>query len=167
MWKEAALLLLGTFVGGLLNALIDKVKARTAAEYWEAQERWKFKASIYSRALSAMRRMRAHLEVAAARGRWPEEEEKKRLEEASNELIEPAMLARLWLPVEATSPLETLGDRLLQLERYANHQKEQLMRACEVLQEDINRLVAVARDDLRLQEAHRESRWRWWTKRKM
>jgi hypothetical protein len=60
MWKEAALLLLGALVGGLLNALIDRVKARTAAEYWEAQERWKFKANIYSRALSAMRRMRTH-----------------------------------------------------------------------------------------------------------
>ena len=36
------------------------------------------------------------------------------------------------------------------------------MRACKILQEDLDFLVQIARGDLRLQVSHRESRWRSW-----
>jgi hypothetical protein len=166
MWKEVSLLLMGAFVGALIEALIDRVKARTAAEYWEAQERWKFKADVYSRILSGMRRLRQQLEMPATRGVWPEGEERARLYKISDELIEPAMLAALWLPRDATDALTTQGDRLLALRNTGASTKAQLMQACSLIQADIDRIVAIARDDLRLEETHRQTRWRsFWTVR--
>ena len=154
MWWEVSLLLVGFFLGQvakLLDLLFDRFKARTTAEYWEAQERWKLKANTYSRVLSALRRMRADLEIPAARGEWPERDEMKNLIEHSNELTEPVMLARLWLPDESTQGLETLGDRLLKLREEKIDSKTQLMKACEILQDEINRVVAIAREDIKIQ----------------
>ena len=69
MWEQIALLALGALFVKFLEPWIDRVKARTAAEYWESQERWRFKADVYSRALSALDRIAAASGV--GRPSWP------------------------------------------------------------------------------------------------
>jgi len=130
MWEQVALLALGALFVKFLEPWIDRVKARTASEYWETQERWRFKADVYSRALSALDRMRQPLEMGALRGRWPEGEEWQRAVDASLELNEAASRASIWLPEEAVKPLRSQGDRLLQLRNYPGSEKQQLLAVC-------------------------------------
>jgi hypothetical protein len=153
---------LGALAGTLLNAALDRVKARTAAEYWEAQERWKFKANVYGKALSNLRRMRQGFEVAATRGIWPGGQEWQQIVEATNDLTEPSILAALWLSEDAVTRLQTLGDRLLALRASMppGSDKTTLMRICKIVQDDLDFLVSVAREDLRLQTTHTQTRWR-------
>lgn len=48
--------------------MTDGFGARTAAARWQAQERWRFKSQIFTRALTTLKQMRQPLELAATPG---------------------------------------------------------------------------------------------------
>jgi len=145
-------LLLTALLSALVGSLTALLLQRRSLTQWEAQERWKFKADVYSKALSCLTRMREPFEVAAVRGSWPKGEEWERVLAASRELMEPAIRAELWLPEAAVRPLKSQGDRLLAFRKKIDTQSERavLLEICEVIQKDIDGLVEVARQDLRL-----------------
>ncbi len=140
--------LLSALVGGLTALLLQLMSVRL----WEAQERWKFKADVYVKALACLVRMREPFEVAAIRGIWPQGDDLQRALEASREIMEPAIRAELWLPEAAIRPLKSQGDRLLAYREKLDTQpvKTVLGELCELIQRDIDALVATARQDLRL-----------------
>ncbi len=150
--EKPLLVLLGALTAGLMGPLTDRLRARTAADWWEAQERWRFKAQIYTRSLTALKRMRQPLEVAAAKGVWPDPKGWSEIVALSRELIEPAVVSRIWLTKEAVNPLETLGTRIFELEskRPELTDKQVLMELCDLLETDIAALQQVAQKDLRL-----------------
>ena len=89
-------------IAALVSAAVASVTAllvqRRSHAFAEAQERWKFKADVYSKALSSMRRMRQPFEVAAHRGEFPKGPDLQRALDASLELSDAATRAALWLP---------------------------------------------------------------------
>jgi hypothetical protein len=76
----------------------------------------------------------------------------KRALEASAELMDPVVRAELWLPEAAIRPLKSQGDRILAFSQKLNTNppKKVALELCELIQNDINALVATARQDLRL-----------------
>ena len=131
MWEQVALLALGALVVKFLEPWIDRVKARTSAEYWETQERWRFKADVYSRALAALDRMRQPLD---GRGRpWPVARggRMETLIDASLDLTEAASRAAIWLPDDAVVPLgvRATGCRTPKAPRYREAATARCMRA--------------------------------------
>lgn len=145
-------LLLTTLVSALVGSLTALLLQHRNARLWEAQERWKFKADVYAKALSCLVRMREPFEVGAIKGVWPQGDELQRALDASRELMEPAIRAELWLPEAAIRPLKSQGDRLLAFREKLDTQptKTVLLELCELLQRDIDALVGTARQDLRL-----------------
>ena len=63
---------------------------------------------------TALKRMRQPLEVAAAKGVWPDPKGWTQIVALSRKLIEPEVVSRIWLTKEAVNPLETLGRAALQ-----------------------------------------------------
>jgi len=159
--EKILLVVLAALVAVAVNPWLERVKARTTAEYWEAQERWKFRAQVYAKALTCLARMRLPLEVAAIKGRWPPPEEWNKVQAASLELIEPTMLASLWLSEEAVAPLKTLGDRLLGLRNEVDpdNPKPGLLKLCEMLEKEMDQLHALAKEDLKLQVVRNQPLW--------
>ena len=152
--EKPLLVLLGALAGGLMVPLTDRLRARTMAGWWEAQERWRFKAKTYTRALTAMKRMRQPLEVAATIGVWPDPAVWGQVNATALDLIQPTVVSRIWLTKEAAEPLETLGSRILELMRERDKgsltEKQILMKLCEMIEADIEALQQVAQKDLRL-----------------
>lgn len=150
--EKPLLVLLGAVAGGLMGPLTDRLRARTTAAWWEAQERWRFKAQLYTRSLTTLKRMRLPLEVAATKGVWPDQAVWDEIKSASRELIEPSVVGRIWLTKGAVEPLETLGTRILDLarQRAGLGDKKVLMNLCEIIEADIGALQTVAQKDLRL-----------------
>ena len=70
----------------------------------------------------------------------------------AEELIEPAVVSRIWLTKEAVEPLETLGMRILELEKSKPSTDKQvlLIELCDLLAADIAALQRIAQKDLRL-----------------
>jgi hypothetical protein len=66
--------------------------------------------------------------------------------------MDPAVRAELWLPEVAIRPLKSQGDRILAFrEKFdTSPTKIVLLELCELMQKDIDALVATARQDLRL-----------------
>jgi len=161
-FSKIVLVVLAAIVAAAVNPWLERVKARTAANYWEAQERWKFRAQVYAKALTCLGRMRAPLEAAAIKGTWPPAEEWSKVQIASLDLIEPTMLARLWLSEEAVAPLKTLGDRLLGLRSdvHPGNPKPGPLKLCEMLEKEMEQLHPLAREDLKLQVAGNQPWWR-------
>ena len=140
--------LLSALVASLTTLLVQSRGVRI----WEAQERWKFKADVYAKVLSCLVRMREPFVVASIKGIWPEREDMKRALDASAELMNPAVRAELWLPEVAIRPLKSQGVRILAFrEKFdTSPTKSILHELCELMQKDIDALVATARQDLRL-----------------
>lgn len=144
--------LLTVLLSALVAALTTLIVQSRGVRIWEAQERWKFKADVYAKVLSCLVRMREPFEVAAIKGSWPEPVNMKRALEASAELMDPAVRAQLWLPGAAIAPLKSQGDRILAFrEKFdTTPTRAILLDLCELMQKDIDALVATARQDLRL-----------------
>jgi len=144
--------LLTNLLSALVGFLIALLLQQRGFRIWEAQERWKFKADVYAKALSCLVRMGAPFEVAADKGTWPDGDNMKHVLDASRELMEPAVRAELWLPEAAVQPLKSQGERLLALrQKFDKSPKENVsLEVCELIRKDIDALVAIARQDLRL-----------------
>jgi len=130
----------------------EEMRAQVSGSLWVAQERWRFKADLYTKALTTMTRMRQPLEVAATKGVWPSPEVWDGVLAASRDLFEPSVVGRIWFKEEAIVPLETQGTRILELARRRDSMtdKEVLMKLCELIETAIASLQAAARDDLEL-----------------
>jgi len=76
----------------------------------------------------------------------------KRALDASAKLMDPAVRAELWLPEAAIRPLKSQGDRIFAFrdKLATNPPTKVLLELCELIQNDIDALVATARQDLRL-----------------
>jgi len=144
--------LLTVLLSALVASLTTLIVQSRGVRIWEAQERWKFKADVYAKVLSCLVRMREPFVVAAIKGAWPEPVNMKRALDASAELMDPAVRAELWLPEVAIRPLKSQGDRILAFrEKFdTSPTKIVLLGLCELMQKDIDALVATARQDLRL-----------------
>jgi hypothetical protein len=144
--------LLTVLLSALVASLTTLILQSRGVRIWQAQERWKFKADVYARALSCLVRMREPFEVAAMRGAWPDSTNMKRALDASAELMDPAVRAELWLPEAAIRPLKSQGDRILAFREKldTNPPTKVLLELCQLIQNDIDALVATARQDLRL-----------------
>lgn len=147
--EKPLLVILAALVGALFGFWVDRFRARNAADWWEAQERWRFRAQVYTKALVALKKLRGPFELASMRNTEPGQEEISRAVAAAQDLIEPSVIARIWLPEEATKPLETLGSRVLQAwEQRSRDPKQMVQCICEIVQTDIERLQGIAREDL-------------------
>ena len=162
IWEKVVLVVLAALVAAAVNPWLERVKARTAAEYWEAQERWKFKAQVYAKALASIARMRQPFEVAAIKGQLPPAEDLVKIHEAGLELIEPAVVARLWLSESAVAPLKSLGDRILALSKTVDSRDPRpgFLAVCEMLEQEMERLQELAKRDLQLQVTTNQPWWR-------
>jgi len=144
--------LLTVLLSALVASLTTLILQSRGVRIWQAQERWKFKADVYAKILSCLVRMREPFEVAAMRGAWPDSTNMKRALDASAELMDPAVRAELWLPEAAIRPLKSQGDRILAFREKldTNPPTKVLLELCQLIQNDIDALVATARQDLRL-----------------
>ncbi len=160
MLEKVVLVILAALVGAAVSPWLEWVRGNWSAQHWEAQERWKFKADTYARALVALKQMRQPLERPATKGILPSKDEWDKVVQASLDLVEPVVVGRLWLDEEATRPLETLGNRLMDVARTIDKQDPgpTLVSLCRVLDDEINRLHELARKDLRFERLPRRRR---------
>jgi hypothetical protein len=112
--------LLAPVLGGLIAGLLALVVQRRAPGYWAAQERWRFKADVYSRLLQNLAEqerltswfaydqpipeaMQKHPYLAEVEKRYGE-----RLQDLWSDGVRVRSVARIWLGADAAQALDAL-----------------------------------------------------------